>query len=145
MTVRMVAVEDCVATVRSAPDATALNRVETNRWSVRRKESPERPFRPSVRWWIPSRNRPIPPRSFTTPEVFMALLPLAASGTRSRKWHRPPWRSALAGPSSGSAPPMRRGRLPHALGGLEGNTLALVRSRFYHPAILVERQDVPAP
>jgi len=37
---------------------------------------------------------------------------------------------------------MRRGELPHALVGLEGNTLALVPSRFYHPAILVERQEV---
>src|SRR5262249_23981917 len=58
---------------------------------------------------------------------------------------RPPWRSALAGPSSGSAPPILRGGLPHALVGLDGNTLALVRSRFYRPAILVERQDLPAP
>jgi hypothetical protein len=40
---------------------------------------------------------------------------------------------------------MRRGGLPHALVGLEGNTPALVRSRTYGPAILVERQDVPAP
>src|SRR5215475_5462108 len=57
--------------VKSAPQATALNRPETSRWSARRNESPARPFRPSVRWWIPSRNRPSPPTSVTAEVPFM--------------------------------------------------------------------------
>src|SRR5262247_1295628 len=65
ITVRMVAVEDWIATVKSAPDTTALNRPDTSVCSARRSESPARLFSPSVRWWIPSRNSPRPPRSGT--------------------------------------------------------------------------------
>src|SRR5262249_49166388 len=52
---------------------------------MRRRESPDRPFKPSVRWWMPSRNRPTPPNSFTmTAEVsngILLLLLLLASGS----------------------------------------------------------------
>src|SRR5215470_11019532 len=65
ITVRIVAVEDWIATVNSAPDTTALNRPDTSVCSARRSESPARLFSPSVRWWIPSRNRPRPPSTFT--------------------------------------------------------------------------------
>ena len=49
ITVSVVAVEDRIATVKSAPEMTALNRPPTSVWSARRSESPARPFRPSVR------------------------------------------------------------------------------------------------
>src|SRR5215468_1221147 len=71
MTVRMAAVEDWMIAVKTAPDSTALNRPDASRWSPRRSESPARPFRPSVRWWIPSRNRPSPPTSVTAEVPFM--------------------------------------------------------------------------
>jgi hypothetical protein len=71
MTVRIAAVEDWITAVNTAPDITARKRPEARLWSARRSESPARPFKPSVRWWIPSRNRPIPPRSVTTDDRFM--------------------------------------------------------------------------
>src|SRR5262249_22838438 len=78
MTVRMAAVEDWMTAVKIAPDSTALNRPDASRWSPRRSESPAGPFRPAVRWWIPSRNRPSPPRSVTAEEAFMNDPPAGA-------------------------------------------------------------------
>ena len=69
ITVIMAAVEDCITAVKMAPETTALKRLDTSRCIARRSESPASPFRPSVRWWIPSRNRPSPPRSVTVEEV----------------------------------------------------------------------------
>src|SRR5215468_459391 len=71
MTVRIAAVEDWMIAVKIAPDSTALNRPDASLWSPRRSESPARPLRPSVRWWIPSRNRPSPPTSVTAEVPFM--------------------------------------------------------------------------
>src|SRR5215475_8195538 len=71
MTVRMAAVEDWMIAVKTAPDSTALNGPAASRWSARRSESPARPFRPSVRWWMPSRNRPSPPTRVTAEVAFM--------------------------------------------------------------------------
>src|SRR5262245_865079 len=76
MTVRMAAVEDWITAVKSAPDATALNRPATRRWRARRSESPASPLMPSVRWWMPSRKRPSPPRSVTQVPVTASLLGL---------------------------------------------------------------------
>src|SRR5262245_16516166 len=80
MTVRIAAVDDWITAVKNAPEATALSRPATSLWSARRSESPARPFRPSVRWWIPSRNKPRPPTRVTTTAVSMdcpsyALIP----------------------------------------------------------------------
>src|SRR5262245_42182422 len=76
MTVRMAAVEDWITAVKSAPAATALNRPATRRWSVRRSESPASPLMPSVRWWMPRRKRPSPPRIVTVVLVTASLLGL---------------------------------------------------------------------
>src|SRR6516165_2218529 len=57
--------------VKMAPETTALKRLDTSRCIARRSESPASPFRPSVRWWIPSRNRPSPPRSVTVAVAFI--------------------------------------------------------------------------
>src|SRR6516165_828535 len=83
ITVRIVAVEDWIATVKSAPDTTALNRPDTSVCSARRSESPARLFSPSVRWWIPSRNRPRPPSTFTK-----AAASMGGSSTLPRRFAR---------------------------------------------------------
>jgi hypothetical protein len=75
MTVRLAAVEDWIAAVNSTPDTIALNRPPTSLCSVRRSASPARPFKPSVRWCIRSRNRPSPPTSVTAAAVSMAKPP----------------------------------------------------------------------
>ena len=76
MTVRLAAVEDWIAAVNSTPDTIALKWPPTSLCRVRRSASPARPFKPSVRWWIPSRNRPSPPTSVTAAAVSMEGPPL---------------------------------------------------------------------
>jgi hypothetical protein len=49
MTVNVVAVEDWIATVKSAPETIALSLPATSACKMRRSESPARPFNPSVR------------------------------------------------------------------------------------------------
>src|SRR5262249_40183020 len=71
MTGGRAAVEDGMIAVKTAPDSTALSRPDASRWSARRSESPARPFRPSVRWWMPSRNSPSPPTRVTAEAAFM--------------------------------------------------------------------------
>jgi hypothetical protein len=76
MTVRLAAVEDWIAAVNSTPDRIALKWPPTSLCRVRRNASPARPFKPSVRWWMPSRNRPSPPTSVTAAAASMAQPPL---------------------------------------------------------------------
>src|SRR5262245_43483570 len=106
MTVRIAAVEDWITAVKSAPDATALKRPATSRWSARRRESPARPFMPSVRWWMPRRKRPSPPRSVTRTAESIRFL-RAGPPARSRRWRVPrrPARSTARGLTAGL--PMR--------------------------------------
>ena len=84
MTVRIAAVEDCTSAVKTTPDTIALNRPEISLCSALRSESPARSFRPSVRWWMPSRNRPRPPRRVTADKVFMDRSPGSARATARR-------------------------------------------------------------